>query len=160
MVTVEQLISLAETQAKNVLIGTKEELTPAWLVVDWTGNVEIFATPWQNNEEKHLVTVVMREIMRARQAQAYSLLVEAWFARVPQEEMGKEYTGPSPSQRDDRSEGVVAVAVHRDGQQAHRHWEIVRSEGGACVELRRLDGPEDRISSTLFDNLLDDGRPN
>jgi hypothetical protein len=159
--TLDDMIQLAEEQARRVMIGTKEQLTPMWLMLNWDGKIEIAATPWGSSAEKHLVVEAMRNLMRERQVIAYSLLTEAWMARVQSEEIKKPYTGPPPSERADRRESVVAVAANRAGQSKHRHWETIRDKKGRCRELRRLGGPEDQISSYIFDNLLEDlGRPN
>lgn len=160
MITLEKMIGLALQQAERVLIGTKEELVPSWLLVTGEGKVEIFATPWRNTQEKHLTVAAMREVMSNRQCTAYSLLTEAWYSRLPASEAGKEYTGPPPSERPDRQEAVVVTAANHWGQTVFRQWEIVRDQKGRTRELRRLDGPEDLMTSALFDNLLESRRPN
>jgi hypothetical protein len=153
----ENMIKLAEDQARRVLIGTREELTPIWLVQS-EGKVEVTATPWANNDQKRMTVEFMRRRMREQNATAYSLLTEAWYSVISVLEAAKEYTGPPPSERADRKEAVVAMAADRDGKHIYRHWEIIRDHQGRTRELRRLDGPEDRISSGIFDNLLDDRR--
>jgi hypothetical protein len=153
----EHMIKLAEDQARRVLIGTREELTPMWLVHS-QGKLEVIATPWEDSEQKRMTVELMRVMMREQRATAYSLLTEAWYSVVSAEEAGKEYTGPPPSERADRKEAVIAMAASRDGTHVYRHWEIVRDFQGRTRELRRLDGPEDRISSGIFDNLLADDR--
>jgi hypothetical protein len=157
-VTLDEMLTLAETQARTVMIGTQEELTPVWLMLGWDGNVEIVATPWFNDEQKHLVIEAMRLLMREKQVSAYSFLTEAWMARISGKEAGKEYKGPPPSQRADRQEAVVVMAANRAGEHRYRNYETVRDKRGRCTELRRLGGAEDRISSYIFDNLLDDKR--
>lgn len=154
MITLDQMIKTAEDQARRVLIGTKEELVPAWVMVS-LGKAEIVATPWDGYINKQLVIEAMRALMRERQVQAYSLVVEAWF--VTANAIDDEYTGPPPSERTDRKECVVAMAANKAGEHRHLHLEIIRDKKGRCVELRRLS-PEDRITSWIFDNLLDDGR--
>ena len=158
--TLEEMVGLAEDHARRILVGTKEELLPQWLIVGADDKIEIWATPWSNAGEKRLVVEAMRATLRKGHAKAYSLLVEAWYTVLPASEVGKEYTGPPPSERPDRQESVVVTAANRDGQAVHRQWEIVRSsKGGACIDLRRLDGPEDVMTSSLFDNLLDERKP-
>ncbi len=154
--TLDEMMRLAEDQARRVLIGTKEELMPSWLMVDGVGKVQIFATPWRNTEEKHLTVEAMRLIMRQSQAQAYSLLTEAWMATVTGEEAKRPYEGPPPSERPDRTEAVVVMAANRAGEHRYHTLRIVRGKKGVCDALERLDGSEDMFSSTLFDNLLQD----
>lgn len=158
--TLEEMVNLAEQQAQRVLLGTKEELMPSWLLVTGRGDVEIYATPWSNTREKNLVTLCMKDIMREKHCTAYSLLVEAWMATVTGDEAKKPYDGPPPSQRSDRQECVVITAADHAGQHAHKHLQIERDAEGRCAKLTRLDGPEDKITSEIFDNLLDRGRPN
>ena len=151
--TLDEMMKLAEGQARRVLIGSKEELVPSWLVVEAGGEVAIYLTPWRNDVEKLLTVEAMRLTMRACNAQAYSFLIEAWTARIQGEEAKAPYTGPPPSQRADRQECVMMMAVNRAGEQRHVHLEIVRDKKGECAELKRTDGPE---GSALFDNLLED----
>jgi hypothetical protein len=156
MMDLEEMIRLAEEQARRVLVGTKEQLIPQWLLASLDRTM-IVATPWGGDDEKHLVIGVMRAMMREEQVHAYSLLVEAWFAheKVPEGTSPDsfKYRGLPPSQRPDRKESVVAMATNRYGKHLHRHWEIVRGKKGKCVDLKRMDGPEDQISG-IFDNLL------
>lgn len=157
--TLEDMVNLAVKQAEQVLVGTKEQLVPSWLLVDGEGKVEIFATPWSNWQEKQLTVGAMRLIMRKHGTIAYSLLVETWYAHATAEEVKqKEYVGPPPSERPDRQEAVAIMAANREGQTTHRMFEIIRKMDGRCRELRRLDGPEDSVTSGLFDNLLDNKR--
>ena len=159
--TLEKMVGLAELHARTMLIGTKEQLVPTWLVLTGNAEIEILATPWQNSNQKLLTVDAMRVILRNDGATAYSLLVEAWYSVLPASEVGKEYAGPPPSERADRRELVVAVAANHWGQHVHRQWEIVRDKHGRTIDLRPLGGPEDRISSSVFDNLLESkGRPN
>lgn len=151
----DEMMRLAEEQARRVLLGTKDELCPTWLLVK-PGHIEILGTPWSGDEGKHLAVEGMRTVMRRRNIEAYSLLVEAWFATEPAPI--REYTGPRPSERPDRREAVVIMAANKRGEHRHCHFEIIRDKQGRCKELRRLGGPEDQITSALFDNLLADNR--
>jgi hypothetical protein len=159
--TLEEMVGLAEDHARRILVGTKEELLPQWLIVGADDKIEIWATPWSSASEKRLVVEAMRSTLRQGHAKAYSLLVEAWYSVLPASEAPTEYTGPPPSERPDRQEAVVVTAANREGEVVYRQWEIVRSSkgGGKCIDLRRLDGPEDRMTSALFDNLLDERKP-
>jgi hypothetical protein len=156
--TLDDMVSLAEDQARRVLIGTKEKLMPQWLLAS-LDRTTIYATPWGGNDEKHLVIAAMGHLMRAEQVHAYSLLVEAWFAvekLAPGEkapERAADYKGPPVSERPDRRECVVITAENRYGEHRNAHLEIIRDKKGRCAELKRFDGPEDRITG-IFDGLL------
>lgn len=155
----DDMMRLGEDQARLVLLKTREELVPQWLYVNGEGKTIIVATPWENSDQKHMVVEIMRRAMKRDQASAYSLVVEAWFAHVTGEEATqKEYLGPPVRERADRRECVVIMAANRVGEHKHCHLEIVRDHQHRCRELKRLDGPEDQITSAIFDNLLADNR--
>jgi hypothetical protein len=152
--TLDDMIRLAREHATRVMVGSKDELTPAWLVISGKGAIEIFATPWGNNLEKQLVIETMRDVMRENHATAYSMLTEAWMLRVHGVGITEEnYKGPMPSESPDRQECVVIMAANRDGEHRYQSMETVRGDEGKCVELRPLSGSEDRFTG-IFDNLL------
>lgn len=156
----DHMIQLAEDQARRVLIGTKEQLTPMWLMLKADGDVEVAATPW-SAETKRMCVEAMRDVMRSRQVIAYSLLVEAWYSTVQGAEARAPYKGLPPSERADRKEAVVAMAANHLGDHRYRQFEIIRDKRGRCKELKRLGSFEDKITSSLFDNLLQShGRAN
>jgi hypothetical protein len=155
--TLDDMMKLATDQANRVMVGTKAELQPAWLLVTGKGDVEIFMTPWGNNREKHLVIETMRDVMREKRCTAYSMLTEAWMLRVQGVTDEKEYTGPMPSESPDRQECVVAMAANKAGEHRYQTLETVRAADGTCSELRALSTVEDRFTG-VFDNLLDDKR--
>jgi hypothetical protein len=155
--TLDEMVKLAREHATRVMVGLQDELTPAWLLITAKGDIEIFATPWGNNREKHLVIETMRDVMREKHAAAYSMLTEAWMLRVTGDAAKGEYKGPMPSESPDRQECVVIMAANRDGEHRYETLETVRGAEGKCVELRQLSGTEDRFTG-VFDNLLDDRR--
>jgi hypothetical protein len=155
--TLDDMVRLAEDQARRVLIGTKEALMPQWLLAS-LDRTTIYATPWGGNDEKHRVIAAMGRLMRAEQVHAYSLLVEAWFAV---EKLGPgekapslaDYEGPPVRERPDRREAVIITAENRYGEHRNRHLEIIRDKKGRCAKLNSFVGPEDRITG-IFDGLL------
>jgi hypothetical protein len=154
--TLDEMVKLAEEQARRVLIGTREQLLPSWLLAS-LGDVLIVATPWGNDDDKHLVIRAMREVMQEKQVHAYSILTEAWMVheRIPDGQTADsfEYRGLPPRERPDRLEAVMITAEDRYGGHRNRSFEILRDKKGRCVELKRLDGAEDRIEG-IFDGLL------
>jgi hypothetical protein len=160
--TLDKMMELAKDQANRVMVGTKDELTPIWLLVTEKGDkpddVTVYATPWGNNREKHLVIETMRDVMRERRCTAYSMLTEAWMLRVQGVGITEEnYTGPTPSESPDRQECVVAMAANKAGEHRYQTLQTVRAADGTCTELRALSAVEDRFTG-VFDNLLDNKR--
>jgi hypothetical protein len=156
--TLDEMVKLATDQANRVMVGTKDELTPVWLLVTGKGDkptdVTIYATPWGNTREKHLVIETMRDVMREKRCTAYSMLTEAWMLRVTGDAAKGEYKGPMPSESPDRQECVVVMAANKDGEHRYHTLETVRAADGTCSELRQLSGAEDQFTG-IFDNLLD-----
>jgi hypothetical protein len=118
IMTLEGMMRLAENQARTVMVGSKAELTPAWLLITEAPAVEIFVTPWGNDREKRLVIETMRLVMKEKRCTAYSMLTEAWMLRIPGDP-SQDYTGPPPSQHKDRQECVVLMAANKAGE--HRY---------------------------------------
>lgn len=157
----DDMVRLATEQAQRILIGSKDELVPMWLILTGDGNIEIIGTVWHGDQEKYLAVEHMRGVMREKQCIAYSLLVEAWFTTVSKEQ-GESGDYVRPSESPDRKECVCAMAANHWGQHKYKQLEIIRDRKGRCKELRPIhDFPEDQISSPLFDGLLKPkGRPN
>ncbi len=153
--TLEEMMRLGEGQARRVLIGTKEDLLPSWMLADGEGKVTIVATPWRNNDEKHMVAEVMREAMRGLRIDAYTVLIEVWLLRV-QGPPPKEYKGPAPMDSPDREEAVVLIGVNRDGRRLHQSWITKRDADGVCVALEPMGETNEQLTSDIFDNLLVD----
>ncbi len=153
--TLEEMMRLGEEQARRVLIGTKEDLLPSWMLADGEGKVTIVATPWRNNDEKHMVAEVMREAMRGLRIDAYTVLIEVWLLRV-KGPPPKEYKGPAPSDSPDREEAVILVGATRAGEHVHKHWITKRDAAGVCIALESMGDPETQLVSDIFDNLLVD----
>ena len=118
MNTVDTLISLAEQQARNVLLVLRERsLMPTWVIIDKDGQPRIRATPWENDAEKRLAELLIRLEIRSLQARAYSFVTEAWEALAP-----KDWDPKTPLPEKDRAANrpereEVVLAFASDGQQ-------------------------------------------
>jgi hypothetical protein len=154
--TLDKMIELARDHANRVMVGSKAELTPAWLLITAKGDIEIFNTPWENTRQKYLIIETMRNVMREKHCTAHSIVTEAWSLHVTGDAAQGEYKGPMPSESPDRQECVVVMAANKD-EYRYQTLETVRAANGTCAELRQLSGIEDRFTG-LFDNLLDDKR--
>jgi hypothetical protein len=157
--TLDEMMGHAADQARRVMIGTKAELTPVWLLVTGRGEIEVFATPWGNNLEKRLTIETMREVMRETRCTAYSLLTEAWMLRVKGAALEDfdDYKGLRPSESPDRQECVVTMAANKAGEHRYATFETVRNAKGKCIELRPISTSEDRWTG-VFGNLLAEKR--
>jgi hypothetical protein len=155
--TLDEMMQRAADQARLVMVGTKRELEPSWLLITGKGDVEIFMTPWGNDREKRMVIETMRDVMREKRCTAYSFLTEAWMAHATAEERKDgEYHGPPASERPDREECVMTMAANKAGEHRYQMFETVRGVDGTCAELR--PSSKEQQWTGIFDNLLDDKR--
>jgi hypothetical protein len=164
---VADLMGMAYGQAHGVLVQRSAEhkqLVPTFLVM--TGaKVEIFACPWQSDQEKYMAQDLIRARMKAQKSQAYSFLSEAWMLVVDQADFEAQKRAESgvlrPSQSERRIEVVtiVACAKHESGMaRAFQMWNIIRDDQGTITALEKHilpgDGPESVGGE--FPTMLDD----
>jgi hypothetical protein len=147
--TLDELLDAAEGQARRVLIGGKEELTPlAHLVRPHHGDI-VIATPWRNATEKDITFRTLAALMRDDQIVRYALLHEGWMRSAEPGELSDEQVerikagGALPRidpicQHPKRIEVVIAIGVEK-GRKAVRMWETKRDKRGNCVELAAID---------------------
>ena len=141
-VTLENLIDLAEGFARNALIKLKQKaLLPTWTLLTSGGEVGIVGTPWDDEEDKKIVRVKLKALIKEKKVTAYSFVSEAWYAVVSKE----EWSGKSldelgrPSERVDRIEVVFAAAVDKN-RTLMRSWRIMRDWQGAVSGLELIMG--------------------
>lgn len=150
--SLDEMAQLALEQAQRWLIGTKEQLTPSWLLQNQDGERVLIMTPWANDFEKQLILAHIRKAMRKQQTISYSLLVETWAAFYPNFKEGQPYV--RPSKREDREELVMVIAT--DGTNTKmRDFKIIRDwHTGKCRELEEI--PTSNVSdySSPFLNML------
>lgn len=122
----DELIELAEQQARLVILGLQMDLVPSWLLINQNKEVHIFGTPFHSRTEKMLAAAYIRERIRQHKAVAYSFLSEAWMVTRPLEEITE---GFSPRDEPDRREMVMAFATDGTEKRWKRWWLIRDWEG-------------------------------
>jgi hypothetical protein len=133
--TVARMLELAYGQAKNLIVGNKEQIMPVFMVLAGDDSIVFVGTPWHGDDQKNMAIVMLRELMKEHKATAYSFLTEAWVARQPKGwRPGIDPRGPAPMNRPDRKEVVLAMATNGIDTQ-YKSWDIVRDADGNCVEL-------------------------
>lgn len=151
---VDTLIKLAEQQVHNVLLVLRQPLMPSWVIIDKDGQPHIRATPWRSDREKALAAIFLKLQIRARKAQAYSFVTEAWAAEAPEgfDDINTPLAAKDrPMNRADRREVVIAFAT--DGHRSEwRQWLIRRDWNGRIITLEPahdIDKPEGWIAELL-----------
>jgi hypothetical protein len=133
--TVDRMLELAYGQAKNLIIGNKEQILPVFMLLAGDDTIVFVGCPWQGEDQKDMAIVMLRELMKEHKATAYSFLTEAWVARQPKGwRPGIDPTGAAPMDRPDRKEVVLAMATNGTHTQ-YKSWDIVRDADGNCMDL-------------------------
>lgn len=153
--TLDELMFAAETQAKLILLGTKEQLEPSWLL-DAPNEPTVVITPWSGDIEKMLARAFVRQKLKDLGAKAYSIAMEAWMVSLPK---GARPILDRPSQDPRRIECVMIVAT--DGfHQKSKTLRILRDKvTGKCTglpefdEIAHLGGTESIMESPFLDLL-------
>lgn len=155
--TLDELIFAAEAQAKAVLLGTKDELAPSWLL-DAPNQPTVVLTPWNGDMEKMLARAFIRQKLKDLGAKAYSVAMEAWAVSLPS---GARPIIDRPSQDPRRVECVTIMAT--DGfHQKTKTLRIVRDKvTGKCTGLPEWDevahlggNPKESVLESPFLDLL------
>jgi hypothetical protein len=160
MMTIDEMLSRAETHARAIMIGGKEELTPFAHLVRTDGVDIVLATPWRDATEKKLTFRTLAALMRDDQIVRYMLLHEGWMRKAEPREVdrfnasGGELPPIDPiCQHPKRVEVVMAIGVEKGGKTI-RMWETKRDKRGNCVELVEIDTTADEWRGPALE-LLD-----
>lgn len=89
----------------------REMCMPTIVAQNAAGSLFVFKTPWSSNAEKITALALVTLEMQKEGCTRYVFVHEAWMAQYT-DENDVEKMG-TPSQRDDRIEALIAVAVDR-----------------------------------------------
>jgi hypothetical protein len=145
------LLKLAGEHAYNVMVKNHQDMIPCWAFFDRKNELNVVGTPWSNDKEKEMMGEEIRNMLRAKKATAYSLVVEAWSARMPP---GWKVGDPRIESRrhPDRIETVVAFAT--DGKTTlWRRWKTKRDYLERVFKLEELPGEYDQVTSWMTELL-------
>lgn len=150
MKTLTQLIDIAESHARHVMIEANRDMIPTWFMIDRSDNLILAGTPWKDLKEKEFILGHIRNFMRKHNIKMYCLIVEAWAATALPEDPYQ----PS-SKSPDRREVVMATAT--DGHSTEwKQWNTKRGDDGKVISLEpEIDLPTDKIISHLSELLND-----
>jgi hypothetical protein len=161
MMTIDQLMKNAETHARAILIGGKDELTPIAHLVRTDGKDFVLATPWRDAHEKNLTFATLAALMRDDQVTRYMLLHEGWMRTAEPGEFTPEQEAQIASgdfmprvdpirEHPKRIEVVIAIGVEKSGKTI-RMWETKRNKRGVCVELVEIDTAAEQWKGPAFE---------
>ena len=152
---IDKMMSLG-ADAIQERIGEKDDMMPVWHIMYQDGHSIVIGTPWGNQREKIAVFKAMRQSLRATNAVAYCVTIEAWLASEKLREgetladFEKRSDRVRPSQRPDRIEVLMAFAS--DGtEKRSRAWNIHRDIRGRIASLSERN---DFAETTAFDGMV------
>lgn len=145
MTQLEQLIDDLMTKVRDIFAADGELTHPWWLLENESGERGLVVTPMAANA-KDMVAEAMRDFVRGQSR--YAMAMEAWFATHQADDV-------PPSERADRSEGVLVCGEDRNGESR-----------GLMMEIKRKDGVATLGKPEVFQGLIgrfmlfDHGKPN
>ena len=161
---IDVILEMAFKHAERVLLKTDAaaQLVPVFATFK-DGDVDIIATPWNNDEQKRQAQMLIRAKLIMEKCDAYSFVSEAWMLAVNKSEFpnAEDYDGIMPSQSERRIEVVVATAVAKSETGLDKRfstWAIIRNDQGVIVELKPMKEPyqgADSVGGTM-PSLMDD----
>jgi hypothetical protein len=153
----ECLMGLAEKHARKVVLELQQEILPTWSTWDQNGKLEVFATPWQNDFEKHAAELFVRLKMIEQGTAVYSFINEAWATTQPTGwKPGDPFVRPMED-LSNRREMVIAIAS-TVREKIHRAWQIKRDSEGKAIALE-LETDTRHVSgwiASLLDGLYEE----
>jgi hypothetical protein len=153
-----QLVELAGSHARRILIDGQQELMPTWVLIDRGGRMQILGTPWKNQLEKDLTARMLRHKMREDDVVMYSCVIEAYAATKPKDWTPNKLNDPDyVAPRDDPARREIVVAFATDGEfQEWRTWTLVRDWNERMIDLQ-LEKPATEHQGWMADLLAKKG---
>jgi hypothetical protein len=150
--TINELLDKGAEHARNVLIGEEgAAMIPTWYLQTPEGDPDVIVgTPWNGDDDKEIMIVIMRQMLRYERAESYSFISEAWVAT----EDARHPTGLMPCEREDKREVVIINAHDRLGFGTMRVYEVKRNDKGIVTDLVMdppLEGFEGRLANLFKD---------
>jgi len=127
------------------------EVVPMWHAEPKEGPHLLIATPWSNDEEKHLAEKTLRLVFADHQVKRYAFISEVWMAQV--KSFDEVNSGPRPSEHPDRREALLITAEDRYGNRISGNFYILRPEHGPA-KLSPLDMHDHDAQTGRFSGML------
>jgi hypothetical protein len=131
--TLDEMIEAAEKHARKILINEKGAQLIITFLIDSPDELAIIGTPWSNSKQRRQCLELIQFMLKAKKATAYSIVSESWVSTEPKEKHLQ--SGLMPSQREDRKEIVMIIAVNKKGEKKCRSLNIVRNNDAIIIDL-------------------------
>jgi hypothetical protein len=111
MVTLDELLDVAEEQARDtLLIERKPELVATFILVGPQGEAAVCSCPWSGEFDKQMMLSEIRAKARSMGAVVLSHMSEAWMSPMYRTQAEVDAALP-PSQLPDRREAIMIAAT-------------------------------------------------
>lgn len=156
MVTLDQLLDIAETQARDVLlVERRPELVATFILVGPTDEATVASCPWDGELDKQIMLAALKKKAHEMGAVALSHLSEAWISPTYKTQAEVD-AAPPPSQlpKDLRREAIMIAAT--DGITTKvRILDIERDWKGKVSALTdNPDSAKGQFGGRMIDGIL------
>jgi hypothetical protein len=157
--TLEKLTQMASDYATKVMLGTKEQLLPSFVLLKEDPfskelSTDVIAAPWKNDQEKReAVLAVCLSIIKSKEAvYAYSMVTECWVSNY---KVGEKARADRPEHDPQRGEAIMAFSS-TGKKQKFAAWLVERDAEGNCSKLVPKDerGTYESWMTTALDKAM------
>ena len=146
----QDFFACAADNAANIFKESGEVL-PMWHAEPEEGAHLLIATPWSDDEEKHVAEKALRKVFALHRVKRYAFISEVWMAQV--KSFDEVDNGPRPSVHPDRREAVMIAAEDRYGNSISGVFYILRPEHGPAklspLQINDYDEQRGRFTGML-----------
>jgi hypothetical protein len=150
--TLDDMLEAAEKWVREMLINRPGVQIPPTFMLITKSECKVISMPWENSKQRSIALSLIQLMMKHKNVISYSVVSEAWKASEPKDP--RKRSGLMPSQRQDKKEIIMIVAVNKIENKSIE-FDIVRNDEAVVINL--VKSP-DLIKSTGGEllTLLDD----
>jgi hypothetical protein len=111
----------------------KGEIMPMWTLVDKNGQCYVYLTPFDGEDSKQAVDMMIRQQCAVRDIVMIGFMSEVWTYSAPAGTSEEEARRIPPSERPDRKEAILFIAEHINGEHRSAHMVIERDAEGTGI---------------------------
>lgn len=142
--TLEELIEMLHKHSLDAM-ANGEEVPPTFYGECSDGGVEVFITPWTNDDEKSRSIAFVRSAFLVKDVRRYVMISEAWGAQYAEGE--NPSNSAPPSERTNRRELIQYIGVERE-RVVSAFADINRVDTGARV-CGPLEWPKGQLEGRM-----------
>jgi len=150
--TLDKMLESAEKWVREMLINRPGVQIPPTFMLITKNECKVISMPWENFEQRSIALDLMQFMMKRKNVISYIVATEAWAANEPEDP--RKRSGIMPSQRQDKKEIIMIVAVNKTENKSIE-FDIVRDKDAVVIDLVKNPDLIKSIGGELL-TLLDD----